>query len=215
MRKLSGLCIRLQSIAHAKRKRSRGGSAPINSEPTKVQAGAENSATSNATAGNSATQIPERQTTGKFFIGPLTRISVRTTISGSLRAEVGGSDPAAMENRLSKVVSDAIGKPLRDAGRPFNIFDKREGMPDNGSNIIIEQAVVPDDPGRGYTVKLSARQGTAIWTHSVTRPFLHNIPGNIPILPGRKTLEGKPYWDPQLDSGDLAKAFASHLGLGR
>jgi hypothetical protein len=151
---------------------------------------------------------------GKFFIGPSTRISVRTTMSESIRAEVGGSDPAAMENRLSRIVSDAITKPLRNAGRPWSIFEGPESMSDNGNNIIIEQAVIRDDGGRGYTVKLSARQGTAMRTDSVTRPFLHNIPGNIPILPGRKTLEEKLYWDPQLDSDDLAKSFASHLGLG-
>lgn len=153
-----------------------------------------------------------RPVSGVLTIYPETRISVHTSIDPSMTKLLGASE--ALEQRFSNIASDAILHPLRASGKSWAILGDASQVEDNGTNIVILQKVELKEDGTPYRVILTAQQGKVRWSKFTDRPSFIDIPGNVPILPGPKTPDGKEYWDPSRDSKALSDELAKHIKVG-
>ena len=134
-----------------------------------------------------------------LHVWPSTRFGVRTLIDPTLITDkrVGDLD---FIRRAREMI---LGSAAYSAGERRPQFMQSGIVPDQGTNIALEQRIAVYGSGQGYCISLTARQGGRIWQRSSNRAS-----GSSPIAAGTEWPDAAPILR---DAHALAEALRANL----
>ena len=126
-----------------------------------------------------------------------------------------GSDwPRGTSSSLGSTVTETIAQRLRGLGMAPGIFNVGSPAPAGGGNMTIRLFVGLGQGPQSYRIRLTARQGSALWSASVERPT-----GRHPDHRQMRGEEGEPTGHPTfesliMDTRALARRFGGTIEIG-
>lgn len=145
--------------------------------------------------------------------GPVIAPGTQICVSGDVTLSAGLDEVGVnsmTDVQLAGFLHGRAQRALHDRGQPRH-------MPNNPSQprvvreedcgpegVTLRATVDPGPDGGPYRVRLTATQGTRTFTAEISRYGLVRAPGGVPVLPGDRLPDGRPYWDV---STDLDRAF--------